>query len=400
MNEDPASALTTLQAIVAPFPLSKFRAEVLGQKPVHIPGTPEKAAQVMNWAKLNRLLGMTSIWSAASLQLALDRKIVAPEQYCRRAVGRDGRELWQPVPDKVTEFVRRGASILANDIDALDPALNAFAAAIEAELGARVQANLYCSRAERQGFDAHFDTHDVFAFHIAGEKTWNLYEGRADRPIAHPVFKTLGQPHHDRAKGRVAQEVTLRPGDLLYIPRGTYHDALARSDATIHIAFGATYPIGLDLFDLLRERAIADPLFRANLPQPQDGAALKAATEALASRIAELARATELRGAIEGLSAGWRAAAAPYRLPVAPAEVAFRKRATDLEVVRVGDRFGLKSPKGVVPIPAGQEAAMRWVLSRDAFQESEFRSSFPSLEGHSAGKFLADLARMGVIEAV
>ena len=35
----------------------------------------------------------------------------------------------------------------------------------------------------------------------------------------------------------------------------------------MHIAFGVTYPIGIDVMSLLFERVIAEPEFRANLPR-------------------------------------------------------------------------------------------------------------------------------------
>src|SRR3546814_12960582 len=36
--------------------------------------------------------------------------------------------------------------------------------------------------------------------------------------------------------------IRMQPGDLLYIPRGRYHDALASENGALHIAFGVTLP--------------------------------------------------------------------------------------------------------------------------------------------------------------
>ena len=98
-----------------------------------------------------------------------------------------------------------------------------------------------------------------------GEKTWMVFEGRADSPIAHPTFKGLPQEHHETAKGALWKEVRLRPGDLLYLPRGQYHYALADDGPCAHIAFGATYPIGIDVVSYLFERLVTEPLCRGNL---------------------------------------------------------------------------------------------------------------------------------------
>ena len=50
----------------------------------------------------------------------------------------------------------------------------------------KCQANLYFSMQSHKAFAPHFDTHDVFALHCDGEKTWNVYETLADNPINHP----------------------------------------------------------------------------------------------------------------------------------------------------------------------------------------------------------------------
>ena len=136
---------------------------------------------------------------------------------------------------------------------------------MERALCGKVQGNLYLS-SRRQGFGAHFDTHDVYAVHVEGTKTWHIYEA-APTTIAHPMFKTLGREHHEKAKGAKLMDVHMEPGDLLYLPRGQYHDALADEGGTMHIAFGITYPIGMDV-TFLFDRVVAEPEFRANLPRP------------------------------------------------------------------------------------------------------------------------------------
>jgi ribosomal protein L16 Arg81 hydroxylase len=250
--------------IMAPLGAGRFFAEYDGKRPLHLKGAADKFAAVMSWAKLNDLLGQATIWSHHSLQLVLDKESVPAARYCAPAVGRDGGQVLRPDPDKVKDFLRRGATLVANDIDHLSPGLTAFAQAMEEGLGGKVQANLYLSSRRRQGFGAHFDTHDVFAIHVEGTKTWHVYEGRAPDPIAHPMFKTLGREHHEKAKGNKLMDVHMTPGDLLYLPRGQYHDALADEGGTVHVAVGLTYPIGMDVVSFLFERAVAEPEFRAS----------------------------------------------------------------------------------------------------------------------------------------
>lgn len=263
----PTMILDSFSDLLAPVTVPRFRRDHLDRAPLHVPGPSDKYATVMSWDGLNRLLDMTAIWSDKSLQLALDRRMIPAERYCRRTQDRDGRPVLRPEPSTVRRLLDQGASLLLNDIDTLSPGLRRLADRVEGATGGKVQINLYCSWRERQAFDSHFDTHDVYALQIAGQKRWTVYQGRLDQPIANPAFKTLGQAYHDTAKGMPQLTVELQPGDLLYVPRGQYHDALATGKASIHLAVGVTQPIGIDVVNLLFEQALADPLFRRRLPE-------------------------------------------------------------------------------------------------------------------------------------
>jgi hypothetical protein len=300
-----ADAPASFPDFLAPVTVEQFRRAHLDRAPLHVAGTPDKFAEVMSWGALNRLLDMTAIWSSQSLQLALDCRMVPPERYCRRGLDRAGRAAWQPLPALVRGLLRQGASVLLNDVDTLSPGLRQLAGLLEGALGARVQINLYCSWHERQAFPSHFDSHDVFALQIAGEKRWTVYQGRFDQPIAHPSFKTLGQAYHDQAKGDVQATFDLRPGDLLYVPRGQYHDALATGAASIHLAVGATEPIGIDLLSALFEDAVADPAFRRRLPAATEAGAVSAHIGRLAGRARERLASPEIRAHVDALRAGF-----------------------------------------------------------------------------------------------
>lgn len=283
--------ISSLEQLLAPVSLEQFFAEIHGRKPLHISGDPAKFASVMSWQALNRMLEM-NVWNSYSLQLMMDRQRVPPGAYCRNTVDRNQQRQMQPDSEKVTGFVAQGASLLLNEIESLHPGVMAVVEALESTIGGKSSANLYCSWQQRQAFDSHCDKHDVYALQIIGEKRWNIYQGRDDNPIEHPAFKNVPQAENDRKKGAVAQQLTLSPGDLLYLPRGQYHDALASSQASVHVTFSCSEPKGLDWLTTLWEQAVADSLFRADLPRaegPDGEAALRAHLEALCDHLREIA---------------------------------------------------------------------------------------------------------------
>ena len=75
--------------------------------------------------------------------------------------------------------------------------------------------NMYLTPPEAQGLAPHVDSHDVFVVQQAGEKTWTLLE--AD-------------------KRRVLKNITLVPGDVLYLPQGVPHYARsAGNGSSLHV---------------------------------------------------------------------------------------------------------------------------------------------------------------------
>ncbi len=399
--------IETFADIIHPVSEEEFFAEYYDRKPLHVPAPdPDKFAEIMSWQKLSHILNMTAAWSDNSLQLYLDRKKVAPADYCREEIDRDNRPSLQPDAERVKGWLRRGASLVVNYIDTLTPEMAAVADAIEGRLGGKSQSNLYCSWQQHQAFDTHMDTHDVFALHIAGEKDWRLYEGRLDNAIAHDMFKSLDHEFHQKNCGEVQTALTLRPGDFLYIPRGQYHDALASSDACIHLTFGVTRIIGYDLLNMVFNHAMADSGFRTNFPLPNadpaaDRGAVRQHIETLADRLVDIVRSDAVLDDMVRYREAFKYWRGGFDLPgdaiAETAAVGFALTSDDFSIVRANGRTGLKSPRGVLPIPAGIEDAVTWVVGRQRFTRAELAAAFSDMSDAGREKLLADLSSMRVI---
>jgi ribosomal protein L16 Arg81 hydroxylase len=303
--------------LLAPVTPADFARDVQGRKPLHVPGAADKFAFAMSWDLLNGLLDQSRIWSPQTLTLALDGKVVPGAEYGRQGVDREGRPALLVDFDRVRALVGKGASLVLNEVETLTPGMKQIADALAREPGGKVQANLYCSWRRRQAFDVHFDTHDVFAMQITGEKTWGIYQRHFKDPVNHPIFKQIDQRTIDANKGALQMEVTMRPGDLLYIPRGVYHEALADSDSTVHLSYSVVTMIGLDVISLLFEHAVRDEVFRAGVPQPvvRGGAALDEYLTQLADRVRALLRDPKLRADLDRYVAGYRYPIQRIKLP-------------------------------------------------------------------------------------
>ena len=397
----PSQAIT-FREIVAPVSAEEFFDEIFGRKHLYVPGTPEKFASVFSWDSFSSLLNTTSLWSDRSMKMVLDGRQLAPPEFCRPALSREGQEVMQPDAQRVSELLRQGATVVLDFIESLTPELASVAATIEIVTGGPVACNAYCSWQAHPGFGSHFDTMDVFALHISGTKTWRLYEGRADNAAEIPGFNCASVPAAQReiAKGRVAQEVTMKPGDLLYVPRGQYHDALANSDASLHVSFGVTEPQGQDFLAILMPTLVRESLFRASIPHFDDGEAHLAHLQKLGDRlqaiIKDSATASAMRDYQKQRAA--RHCLGRFALPVRKDVPVFRVRGLHAKLLRRGGDFRLKTKSGEGTLAAADEKAAEWAMGRDYFDADEFAAAATGGDSTAAAQLLTKLTAAGLIE--
>ena len=391
--------VTSFAELLAPITTDEFFGEVYGQKPLLVPGDPGKFASVMSWESLNQALAINAFWTKGNLKLFQDIAPVAAEDYCRSVPGL-GAPVLRPDPDLVKSQMSRGASLVLNSIDTLNPGIQAIADVLEQTLLGYTQLNLYCSFAGHKAFDSHFDTHEVFAIHTEGEKTWNIYQGRLDNPVHHSTFLDLTADQHRHNRRELMMEVHMTSGDLLYLPRGQYHDALASSDASLHLTFGVIPLRGLDIFELLEDEAMADSLFRQDLPRAGDDSGaqdLGARLSELADRLKNMIQEPNFLEAAIQLQKRRHGTRGTYELPDRPVTNEFVVRANGLRVTRRGDSYFLRSEKAGIPIPPGAHDFVSWVLEHPTFLDTEAHALFAHLGEQRVDELLYELQKMDVI---
>jgi len=394
--------IATFAELLDPVTPETFMAEYYGRKPLHIPGGAGKFGAILSWSGFTELLNMSGIWTAASLKMKLDRRDVPPQLYCTRTVDRNQQNTWQPIPAKVSEFSRRGASLVCNEIETLTPGLRAVAGVLEQTFNGRANCNLYCSWKDRQAFDSHYDKHEVFALFLEGEKRWRIYEGRIENPIHHAMFANQTQEYLDSQKGRVMAEITTRPGDLLYIPRGQFHDALASGHSSLHVTYALAVPNGLMLLTDAWERAAADPLFRADLPvpsEPDTDAKLASHLEALTNAFTGLISGPAFVERAKQLQKSYPIRRQAYDLPSPAGGTTFRIRDDGPKLVRRGPEWMLKGNSGALPVTVGERERIAWIAERSRFSEEDLTAAFPTLDDAERVRFLDQMTGQGLIEA-
>ena len=377
--------MRTLDDLLHPITPAQFRAGYEGRKPLHIPAEPSAPKRtVLDWNGFNRLLNQSSIWTSASLKLVANSEPIPPEQYCIATRTQSGTVV-QPSPAKVQTLLSMGASVIAGDVQALTPEFQTLSAVLGRTWAALVGANIYCSFGGVQAFATHYDLHDVFAIQTEGEKTWRLYQNRADSPVTMPEDEADPRAWFARTRGPLMQEIRMRPGDVLYLPRGWYHDALATEGASLHVTFSVTPLYGRILFSLLENAAMQDPAFRAwLLPADQDeGRALSAQLTELGRKLQALTSLPEFRDEV---------AMAQERLVQRPASYSLPDRCP-LTIYRP---TGLMAPR----IEGPARVAIAWALGQPRFALEDMIAQFDFVPEIAIREAVATSERAGALERV
>ena len=242
--------------------LAKAKSE---KKYIHLKNENESLKKVMNVKSLNKLISMHNCWDNKNFSLVLNKNTIPFSAFFTKG-DTLGFAKTAPDPVKVENYLRKGASLVLNDLIYFSNEIEKLASDLQSITNGRCQANLYFSMQSHQAFAPHFDTHDVFALHCEGEKIWNIYENFEKDPINHPIYK---QELNDKTEkpGKIIDQVLLKPGDLLYLPRGQFHDALASKNGAMHIAFGITYLKPIDIFQYYYDQIIINDFFRSDIRQ-------------------------------------------------------------------------------------------------------------------------------------
>ena len=147
----------------------------------------------------------------AHVQVAND---VANQQLTRNAAGSAA------ALDAVFAGMRNGSTLVLDHLHSRDPKLGLLCRSLATEFGHQLATNVYLSPPGGKRFGARWDNREVFILQAAGSMVWHVETERRFFP---------GRDDSMGAEGRELLgefiTVTLKQGDLIYIPRGFVHDA-------------------------------------------------------------------------------------------------------------------------------------------------------------------------------
>ncbi len=372
-----------------------FFSNHFGKQYLHKKNLVNNFDEIVSLEILDDLLSKTNIWNNYNFIMMLDQKKISYNDYSSLSFDITGSNN-RPNVNKVQKLVSKGASIILNDIEKYNSNLLRVADELQKLTHGRCQGNLYFSMASHQAFGPHFDLHDVFAIHFEGKKIWNIYENIENSPINHPAFRIPPEERVQRA-GKLIDQVTLNPGDLLYIPRGQYHDALASEDGAIHVAFGLTYFKPIDLMSSIWEKFILNQFMRNDIKQNSSKEELKIILSKFSKEIGNIIETDETLGILENNLKNWPYPIEEYSIKNLVLEGTRYDLSKTVKFHKRDNKSFLISGSNEVLVPSKFEKITEFIFSKQYITEKLLMSEFKDISRKEIIECINNLKNMKVL---
>jgi hypothetical protein len=253
--QTPSALQGDLRAFLHPVDEEVFFSQYWNQRPLYIPGTPDKFEGLFDRAAFDR-----AVHTCGDLKVGFTDEKGWPGHFNIK-------------PEQIPEMLSSGKTICASIIDPGNPVLTRFLRGIgdRFAVAGRFFFNSYLSP-EGAGFGLHLDHHPVSIMQIAGRKRWwysrepglkevvtNVSFPRDRQELKLP-WVTVSRPREENLC-----EVILSPGDILYMPKGTWHQAEAIG-GSLGLTLAMESVVPLELIQGALAPHLNDVAFRSQAP--------------------------------------------------------------------------------------------------------------------------------------
>ncbi|HEU5136575.1 MAG TPA: cupin domain-containing protein [Steroidobacteraceae bacterium] len=187
-----------------------------------------------------------------------------------------------------------GATLILNSLDAHCASAARLGEEVSRFAGFPTCSNAYVSFGGNGSFGAHWDTHDVVVLQLVGRKRWRVGPPTFPLPLPGQTSRRSGEA----APPPWTLDVRLEPGDLLYLPRGWWHEVTPLPEPSLHLSVGIYVPSVFDALGLLCQQMLPLELAarRGAIDEAATSRDLASLVDVLRSALADRALMTRLRG--------------------------------------------------------------------------------------------------------
>uniref|UniRef100_A0A672QZH5 Bifunctional lysine-specific demethylase and histidyl-hydroxylase n=1 Tax=Sinocyclocheilus grahami TaxID=75366 RepID=A0A672QZH5_SINGR len=200
------------QSLIGPVGLDEFFQQYWEQKPLVLHRSdPDLASYYSSLFQLSDVKQLC----ARGLRYATDLNVCRCVNGKKKVLNKAGKVKFSQLKKDLEE---RRATIQLHQPQRFKDELWRIQERLESFFGSLVGSNVYITPEASQGLPPHYDDVEVLILQLEGQKHWRLYQPTV------PLAREYSLEPEDRI-GPPTHNFILQPGDLLYFPRGTIHQA-------------------------------------------------------------------------------------------------------------------------------------------------------------------------------
>lgn len=207
------SSSQLFQSLIHPLSIEQFFQEYWEKQPLHLRG--EGGAVEHYYGSLFPLSGLKQLCAEEDLHYYSDINVVRCVNGKKKVLNKAGKVKYEVLNKTI---VQNKGTVQFHQPQRFTDELWHIQEKLESFFGGLVGSNVYITPPASQGLPAHYDDVEVFILQLEGQKHWRLYNPTVLLSADYSLVPEdiIGTPTHD---------IILKPGDLLYFPRGTIHQA-------------------------------------------------------------------------------------------------------------------------------------------------------------------------------
>ncbi|MDO5639399.1 MAG: cupin domain-containing protein [Neisseria sp.] len=223
-----------------------FHRDYLYQKPLLF----KNAVKEINigWKEINELYQRAN---PMDHQFKFRKGPPIPKEAYVEAFNDVGRTRYRFNKAAVYQYLQEGATLVYNRINN-EPFVDDIAKQVAQFARAQTVVSSYLAFGDAPSYKNHWDTRDVYAVQLMGKKHWSLSAPNFEMPLYMQQAKDMP---HIQPPEKADMEVVLEAGDVLYIPRGWWHNPVPMGCETFHLAIGTFPPNGYNYLEWLLKKA-------------------------------------------------------------------------------------------------------------------------------------------------
>lgn len=191
--------------------------------------------EIFSWEKIDEIIFLQRIGCDRLRVSRGDRGPWNEKNLFSSEVGSDGKCGGFLLVEKLHQVLEEGATVIVEAVNEASVLLNGMVEDIVSQFCARSSINAYMSFGNQPGFGVHYDDQDLIVVQIDGRKKWDFFHCNE---YGHPIDDFLMRSNEND----VSMSFDLECGDVLYVPKGVWHQACGVGAPSLHLAIGIEYP--------------------------------------------------------------------------------------------------------------------------------------------------------------